>query len=96
MQHCFDRWRAGEASGEVLGDLSHMGKAKRQGLQAAQSEHFPAQQIFAAGQIVGPGLVGRIADGPGGLARGFLVSAAVLALGSLLAWLQRPVGTPAD
>lgn len=52
--------------------------------------------VFAAGQIVGPGLVGRIADGPGGLARGFLVSAAVLALGSLLAWLQRPVGTPAD
>lgn len=45
--------------------------------------------VFAAGQIVGPGLVGRIADGSGGLARGFLVSAAVLALGALLALAQR-------
>jgi predicted MFS family arabinose efflux permease len=45
--------------------------------------------VFAAGQIVGPSLVGWIADGPGGLARGFVVSAALLALGALLATRQR-------
>jgi MFS-type transporter involved in bile tolerance (Atg22 family) len=47
--------------------------------------------IFAAGQIVGPSLVGWVADGAGGLARGFISSAAVLALGALLAWRQRPL-----
>jgi predicted MFS family arabinose efflux permease len=48
--------------------------------------------VFALGQIVGPSLVGLIADrGPGGLARGLAVSAAVLALGSMLAAMQRPV-----
>jgi predicted MFS family arabinose efflux permease len=47
--------------------------------------------IFAAGQIVGPTVVGWIADGPGGLARGLLVSAAALWLGALLAWRQRPL-----
>jgi predicted MFS family arabinose efflux permease len=45
--------------------------------------------VFAAGQIVGPALVGAIADGPGGLLRGFAVSAGLLALGSLLALGQR-------
>jgi predicted MFS family arabinose efflux permease len=48
--------------------------------------------VFAFGQIVGPSMVGWIADGPGGLARGFAFSAAALALGSVLATLQRPVG----
>ena len=48
--------------------------------------------VFAFGQIVGPSLVGWIADGPGGLSRGFALSAAALALGSVLAALQRPVG----
>ena len=47
--------------------------------------------VFAAGQIVGPTVVGWIADGPGGLARGFVLSAALLAVGSLLAALQRPL-----
>jgi predicted MFS family arabinose efflux permease len=47
--------------------------------------------VFAVGQIVGPSLVGWVADGPGGLARGFVISAAVLALGALLAWRQRPL-----
>jgi predicted MFS family arabinose efflux permease len=47
--------------------------------------------VFAAGQIVGPSLVGWVADGPGGLARGFAVSAALLALGALIAWRQRPL-----
>jgi predicted MFS family arabinose efflux permease len=47
--------------------------------------------VFAFGQIVGPSVVGWIADGPGGLARGFAFSAAALALGSMLAAFQRPV-----
>ena len=50
--------------------------------------------VFAAGQIVGPTLVGWVADGPGGLARGFVVSAAALALASLLATRQRPLQAP--
>jgi len=47
--------------------------------------------VFAAGQIVGPSLVGWVADGPGGLMRGFVVSAAVLALAALMASRQRPL-----
>jgi predicted MFS family arabinose efflux permease len=47
--------------------------------------------VFAAGQIVGPVLVGALADGAGGLARGFLVSAALLALGAALASRQQAV-----
>ena len=45
--------------------------------------------VFAAGQIVGPTVVGWIADGPGGLARGFVVSALALWFGALLALRQR-------
>lgn len=45
--------------------------------------------IFAAGQIVGPSLVGWVADGAGGLTRGLFVSALVLAFGALLASRQR-------
>ncbi|WP_439112388.1 YbfB/YjiJ family MFS transporter [Hydrogenophaga sp.] len=45
--------------------------------------------VFAAGQIVGPTVVGFIADGPGGLARGLLFSAVALWLGAGLAWRQR-------
>jgi predicted MFS family arabinose efflux permease len=47
--------------------------------------------VFALGQIVGPSLVGAIADGAGDLARGLAVSAVVLALGAALATLQRPL-----
>jgi predicted MFS family arabinose efflux permease len=47
--------------------------------------------VFAAGQIVGPSLVGFVADGAGGLVRGLAFSAGVLALGSALAALQRPL-----
>ena len=50
--------------------------------------------IFAAGQIVGPSLVGWGADGAGGLARGLAVSAGVLALGALLATRQRALKQP--
>jgi predicted MFS family arabinose efflux permease len=46
--------------------------------------------VFALGQIVGPSLTGAIADGPGGLARGLAWSAAALAVGAVLATLQRP------
>lgn len=47
--------------------------------------------VFAIGQIMGPGLVGWVADGTGGLLRGFTVGAATLALGAALAARQRPL-----
>lgn len=47
--------------------------------------------VFAAGQIVGPTIVGWIADGPGGLSRGLVFSALALWLGAVLAWRQRPL-----
>ncbi len=54
--------------------------------------------VFAVGQIVGPAIVGWIADGPGGLVRGFVVSALALWCGSVLALGQKaqPVPTPAS
>ena len=52
--------------------------------------------VFAAGQIVGPTLVGWVADGAGGLRGGLACSAAVLALGALVAWGQKPLGVPAQ
>jgi predicted MFS family arabinose efflux permease len=45
--------------------------------------------VFAAGQIVGPGLVGWVADTGAGLPMGFVASAFVLALGSALGVMQR-------
>lgn len=50
--------------------------------------------IFAAGQIIGPSLVGAIADGAGGLQRGFAISAGLLALGAVLAVMQRALPAP--
>jgi predicted MFS family arabinose efflux permease len=47
--------------------------------------------VFAAGQIIGPTVVGWIADGPGGLQQGLVFSAAALLLGALLAWQQKPI-----
>ena len=47
--------------------------------------------VFAVGQIVGPTVVGAIADGPGGLARGLWLSGGALWLGALLAVRQRPL-----
>ena len=49
--------------------------------------------VFAAGQIIGPTIVGLIADGSGGLASGLVFSACALWLGSLLAAFQRPLPT---
>jgi len=45
--------------------------------------------VFAAGQIVGPTVVGWIADGPGGLARGLVFSACALWLGAALSIRQK-------
>jgi predicted MFS family arabinose efflux permease len=50
--------------------------------------------VFAAGQIVGPSLVGWLADGAGGLRAGLAVSAAVLLLGAALASFQRALPKP--
>ena len=50
--------------------------------------------VFAAGQIVGPSLVGWLADGAGGLRAGLAVSAGVLALGAGLASCQRALPMP--
>lgn len=51
--------------------------------------------VFAAGQIVGPTIVGWVADSAGGLRLGFAVSAGMLALGALLASRQRALQAPA-
>ena len=53
--------------------------------------------VFAAGQIAGPLLVGWMADGASagdGLRRGFSLSAALLALGAVLAWRQKALPQP--
>ena len=47
--------------------------------------------VFAIGQIVGPTVVGWIEDGPGGLQRGLVFSAAALLLGAFVAWQQQPL-----
>jgi predicted MFS family arabinose efflux permease len=47
--------------------------------------------VFAAGQIIGPTLVGWVADGAGGLRGGLAGAAGVLALGALIASGQRPL-----
>ena len=49
--------------------------------------------MFAIGQIVGPTVVGWIADGEGGLARGLLFSAGALWLSVAIAWRQQPLAT---
>lgn len=45
--------------------------------------------VFALGQIVGPTIVGWIADGAGGLERGLIFSALALFVGAALALLQK-------
>lgn len=47
--------------------------------------------VFAAGQVVGPGVVGWIADGAGGLERGLVFSALALWLAAALATRQRSI-----
>ena len=46
--------------------------------------------VFAAGQIVGPSLVGWVADGAGGLRGGLACSAGALLLSALIASGQKP------
>lgn len=45
--------------------------------------------VFALGQIIGPAVIGWIADGPGGLQRGLIYSAVALMIGAMLASRQR-------
>jgi MFS family permease len=45
--------------------------------------------VFAFGQIVGPTIVGWIADGAGGLQRGLVFSACALFIGAVIATRQR-------
>jgi len=49
--------------------------------------------MFALGQIVGPALVGWVADRAGGLRAGLACSAAVLALGAIAGWRQKPLAS---
>ena len=44
--------------------------------------------VFALGQIIGPAVIGWIADGPGGLQRGLIYSALALFIGAILASRQ--------
>ena len=50
--------------------------------------------VFALGQIIGPSVIGWIADGPGGLQRGLIYSALALFAGALLASRQRAFAMP--
>lgn len=47
--------------------------------------------VFALGQIIGPTIIGLIADGPGGLAHGLMASALALFVGAALAAGQKPL-----
>lgn len=47
--------------------------------------------IFAAGQIIGPTIVGWISDSQGGLAQGLMISGAALIFGGLIATRQSPL-----
>jgi predicted MFS family arabinose efflux permease len=47
--------------------------------------------VFALGQIIGPSVIGWIADGAGGLQRGLIFSAFALFVGAILASRQRPI-----
>lgn len=50
--------------------------------------------VFAFGQIIGPSVIGWIADGPGGLQRGLIFSALALFVGALLASRQQANPAP--
>jgi len=50
--------------------------------------------VFALGQIIGPTVVGWIADSAGGLGHGLLFSAAALFVGAGLSLVQRPLASP--
>lgn len=50
--------------------------------------------VFALGQIIGPSVIGWIADGPGGLQRGLIFSALALFVGAILASRQPALSYP--
>lgn len=52
--------------------------------------------VFAAGQIVGPALIGWVADATGGQRGGFALSAAALGIAALVALRQRPLPASAS
>ena len=89
-------WSTNRAStAATLGGL--MGRRDRTGppsLWAAGIGAFTT--LFAAGQIVGPALVGFVADRAGGLRAGLACSAAVLGLGAIAAWRQKPLAAQGD
>ena len=74
--------------GVVFGDEAHLFKSKSLSLYGISAVTAGG---FAVGQIIGPTMVGWIADGPGGLQRGLLFSAGALLLGAVLAWQQKPI-----
>jgi predicted MFS family arabinose efflux permease len=45
--------------------------------------------VFAFGQIIGPSMIGWVADGPGGLQRGLIYSSLALFFGAVLAMRQK-------
>ena len=47
--------------------------------------------LFAVGQVVGPTVIGWVSDGSGGLSRGFVLSAGILLLCTVLSLLQKPL-----
>ncbi|MEN9316031.1 MAG: hypothetical protein RIS35_2424, partial [Pseudomonadota bacterium] len=52
--------------------------------------------VFGAGQVIGPVATGWLADLTGSLRPGLGASVAVLALGAMIAMLQRDVARPAE
>jgi hypothetical protein len=70
-----------------------LGRARRHNLPShAWSAGISAfTTVFALGQIIGPSVIGWIADGPGGLQQGLMYSALALFIGAVLASRQPPL-----
>jgi hypothetical protein len=70
-----------------------LGRARRHNLPShAWSAGISAfTTVFALGQIIGPSVIGWIADGPGGLQQGLMDSALALFIGAVLASRQPPL-----
>ncbi|NBQ88491.1 MAG: YbfB/YjiJ family MFS transporter, partial [Betaproteobacteria bacterium] len=52
--------------------------------------------IFAFGQIIGPAVIGWVSDELGGLRPGLGMSAGLLLLGAVVAWMQPPLVPPSS
>jgi hypothetical protein len=70
-----------------------LGRARRHNLPShAWSAGISAfTTVFALGQIIGPLVIGWIADGPGGFQQGLMDSALALFIGAVLASRQPPL-----